>query len=85
MTRRNREKRALQKARVLKVRLRKVLDVVQNYGHSDGDHHKQRGLDQIARIILAAPGAYEKWRKQASYGWGQSDDSIYSEWDEGTE
>ena len=58
-------------------RIRKAMDLIEQYGCIDGAHYKQWVLDQIARYLVAD---YEKWAAAMRAG-GDGPDTY--EWDEG--
>lgn len=65
----------------LEQRIDAALDIVADVGRTDGAHHKQWGLDQIARTLLDDDAAYEAWRRTfIEYG---QEDTACNGWDEG--
>ena len=58
-------------------RIRKAMDLIEQYGWIDGAHHKQWVLDQIVRCLTAD---YKKWAKAMRAG---EDGPDTYEWDEG--
>ncbi len=49
-----------------------ALDLIDNYGGIDGDHHKQWVLDQVVRKLTGGEEEYKTWvniRKAEDYGW----------------
>lgn len=57
---------------------KKVLDIIEQYGSIDGNHHKQWVLDQVIRILTEEE--YEKWIKEFKDG---EDGPETYDWDEG--
>jgi len=56
----------------------KALDIIKNYGGTDGGHHKQWVLDQVVRALTGP--CYDNWVKK--YEQGKDGPKTY-EWDTG--
>lgn len=59
-------------------RVRKAIEMIEQYGGYDGGHHKQWVLDQVLRVLLA--DEYEAW--VAAYEHGGDGAHTY-EWETG--
>lgn len=64
-----------------------ALNLCEEALYTDGSHHKQWYLEQIARTLLGAdetnPGeAWEAWKAQAA-GDPEDEEHYYGEWEEG--
>jgi hypothetical protein len=57
-----------------------AIGLIEEYGGTDGAHHKQWLIDQILRILLEDEESYIKWLK--AYCAGDNWPDEY-EWDEG--
>ena len=53
-------------------KIEQAMKLIEQYGHVDGEHHKQWLLDQVARVLMGS--AYEGWAEPEEGGW---------EWDVG--
>ena len=62
----------------MSVSIEKALDVANNYGGIDGDHHKTWVIDQMVRALTG--DLYEKW--VAEHCAGECGPDSY-EWDTG--
>jgi len=60
-----------------KVKLEKIMELIYKYGGTDGGHHKQWIIDQIAKIAV---DDYDKFVKE--YEDGEDGPNTY-EWDKG--
>jgi hypothetical protein len=60
--------------------INEALDLIIQYGGTDGSHHKQWVLDQVVRILVGDEESYEGWLEE--YQDGESGPHTY-EWDEG--
>jgi len=56
-----------------------AVSVIEEYGMTDGAHHKQWILDQVLRAILGAKG-YDKWL--STYN-ATAQSGEWPEWDQG--
>jgi hypothetical protein len=66
-------------------RIKKALNIIKNFGDTDGAHHKQWVLDQIVRVLTGCPEQglskeYEKWIRDFMDG-EDGPDTYY--WDKG--
>jgi hypothetical protein len=52
-----------------------VIDLILDYGMTDGGHHKQWVLTEILKILMG--DAYDAWLED------YNSDEEYSDWDEG--
>jgi hypothetical protein len=51
-----------------------IIQFIEEFGDTDGAHHKQWALDQIVRIALETDEAYKAWRGERvmqDYGWDE--------------
>jgi hypothetical protein len=58
-------------------KIHEALELIKNFGGTDGAHHKQWVLDQVVHIL--APD-YNEWLLE--YQWGEDGPNTY-EWDDG--
>jgi hypothetical protein len=59
-------------------RIDEAMDIIERFGGTDGAHHKQWCLDQVARALMA--DRYEQWVKDVKAG---ADGPETYGWDEG--